>query len=330
MTTAAVGNLSAGNVASPTFKHDLYLCVNLSGESGIMGRSGGSKSGLYRSSDRETFEHIGPEHIRMYTLTSDPRERSTLYVAALDGVLRTRDGGRSWRILTSWDMTEPRSIAVDERAPDHLYAGLPDGIAVSRDRGATWQRMNDGIRRTFTQTMTVDRTRAGRVLAGTEKGIFLSEDAARSWILVRATEETTYDLRQSPHDAKHFVAVTARDGALTSRDAGRTWQTIAGLPVDRTLHNCDFDPHESGRLLVCGWGVGVMLSEDNGRTWEDRTGGLPKREVWRAKFDPDIPGRIYAAPYLAPVQVSDDRGRTWRPLQFEKALVFDLAFVPRS
>ena len=324
----AATNLGAtAEAAAP--KHDLYLCANLSGQSGVMGRSGSARSGLYRSADRENFEHLGPHHIRMYSVTYDPQEVSTLYLAALDGVLRTRDGGRSWRTLTSWDMTEPHAVAFDLHAPEHLYAGLPDGIAVSHDRGQTWQRMNDGLRRAYTQTITVDRHQMGRVLAGTEKGIFLTEDGARSWRLVQRTDKTTYDLRQSPHDPKAFFAVTSSDGAFWSGDSGRTWRRVAGIGTDRTLHNCDFDPTDARRLVYCGWGVGVQVSEDGGATWSDRTAGLPKREVWSVAVDPDMPGRLYAAPYLEALHASDDFGRTWRPLQFEKAIIFSIGFVPR-
>jgi len=316
--------------AAPEWEHDLYVCANLSGQSGVMGRTGAARSGLYRSSDRQSFEHLGPHHIRMFTVTYDPREVSTLYLGALDGVLRTRDGGRSWRILTSWDMTEPHAVAFDRQAPAHIYAGLPDGIAVSHDRGQTWMRRHEGIRRAYTQTVTIDRTRAGRVLAGTEKGIFLTEDGARTWRLVQATEKVTYDLRQSPHDAAKFFAVTSSDGALWSDDAGRSWRRVAGIPADRTLHNGEFDPADARRLVVCGWGCGVMVSEDGGRTWLDRTAGLPNREVWSVAIDPDRPGRMYAAPFLEALYVSDDFGRSWRPLFFDKAIVFSLAFVPRA
>ena len=49
-------------------RHDLHLLVNLSGPgSGIIGRAGPARSGLYRSADRATFEHVGPHHIRMFT-----------------------------------------------------------------------------------------------------------------------------------------------------------------------------------------------------------------------------------------------------------------------
>jgi hypothetical protein len=317
--------------AAPAAGHDLYLCVNLSGQgSGVMGRGGAARSGLYRFTGRQGFEHLGPHHIRMFTLTHDPREPSTLFVAALDGVLRTRDGGRTWRTLTGWDMTEPKALAFDRQAPDHLYAALPDGIAFSPDRGVTWERRHAGIRRAYTNALVVDRTRAGRLLAGTELGIYLSEDAARTWRLVQPTARVTYDLRQSPSDPRDFLAVTGRDGALRSRDGGRTWQPVPGIGRDRTLHQGLFDPTDARRLVVGGWGVGVQVSEDGGATWQDRTAGLPRREVWSVAADPDTPGRLYAAPYLDDLYVSDDLGRSWRGLALGKATVYSLVFVPRS
>ena len=83
-------------------------------------------------------------------------------------------------------------------------------------------------------------------------------------------------------------------------------------------------------MVYCGWGAGVQVSEDGGKTWVDRTAGLPKREVWKVAIDPDLPDRLYAAPYMEPLFASDDFGRTWRKLQWEKANVFDLVFVPRK
>lgn len=313
-----------------TFKYDLYLSAKLGGPGQVMGSRPPGKSGLYHSSDRQSFEHLGPHHVWMYALAADPHEPQRLFVGAMDGVLRTPDLGLTWRIMTSWDMTEPKSVACDPHERDVVYAGLPDGIAVSRDGGQTWVRRQEGIRRAYTQTITVDRTRAGRVLAGTEKGIFLTEDGARTWRLVQPTKETTYDLRQSPTEPKVFFAVTSKEGAFKSDDRGETWRSVPGIPTQHTLHNCDFDVHDPSRLVVCGWGAGVRVSEDAGKTWTDRTAGLPRREIWRVATDPDIPNRLYASPYLAPLHVSDDFGRTWRPLAFEQAIVLDLIFVPRK
>ncbi len=323
-------SLTALSSGAAELKHDLYLCVNLSGQSQVMGSRRTVPSGVYRSADRVQIEHVGFSHIRVFSLAPDVRDPDTLFIATLDGVVRGADRGRTWRIMTGWEMTEPKAIAFDPQEPNHIYAGLPDGVAVSRDRGQTWERANQGIRRGFTQTIAVDRTKAGRVLAGTEKGVYLTGNGARTWTLVQPTVRTVNDLRQSPHDPRKFFMVSTSDGAFTSHDAGRTWQNVPGIPKEHTLYNCDFDPRNAQRLVVCGWGAGVLVSEDGGTTWIDRTAGLPKREIWRVAVDPDLPERLYAAPYHDAVHVSDDFGRTWRKLFFEQAIVFDLVFVPRK
>ncbi len=327
---AAIALLAAGARAAE-LKHDLYVCANVSGLGGVMGRNGGPvRSGLFRSEDREHFEHIGPHHIRTFTVAFDPSDPARLYVGLLDGIVRTNDRMKTLRIVTGWDMQEGKSISVDPSRPEDVYAGIPDGIAVSRDRGQTWTRMNAGIRRAYTEAVLVDRAQAGRVLAGTELGIYLTEDGARTWRLVQATDKVTYALRQSPHDPKVFLAATSANGAFRSEDRGATWRRIPSVPGDRTLHTIEFDPRDPRRLVYCGWGAGVQISEDNGATWQDRTAGLPRREIWRVAVDPDLPDRLYAGPYQEPLFASDDFGRTWRPLEFGKATVFDLVFVPRK
>ena len=69
-------------------------------------------------------------------------------------------------------MTEGRDVSVDWLQPDHVYLALPDGIAVSVDAGETWQRREDGLpaRGKYTQTLEIDRTRAGHVLADLSVG----------------------------------------------------------------------------------------------------------------------------------------------------------------
>jgi hypothetical protein len=321
--------LAIAPVGAAEYRHDLYFCVNLSGQGQVMGSQTPVASGLYRSSDRQNFEHIGFNHFRTFAMTHDPRDPRALYVSVLDGVLRTPDRGRTWKRITGWEITEPKEIAFDPNAPDRIYAGLPDGIAVSPDRGRTWQRMNEGIKRSYTHSLAIDRTQAGRVLAGTELGIYLTEDAARTWRKVLPTAKVTYDIRQSPHDPRVFLAATSADGAFRSDDGGRTWQRLPGISSERTLHYAHFDFADPKRLVICGWDAGVLVSEDNGQTWKDRTAGLPNRQIWCVSPDPDVPNRLYAAPFLTPVHVSDDFGQTWRTLCFDKAIVYNLKFVPR-
>lgn len=315
-----------GWAAAPA--HDLYVCVSMS-DPFIIGSTVKRQNGIYRTSDREEIEHIGFNHPRQDALAADPRDPRTFYTAGLNGVLRTTDGGESWRIMTSWDMTEPKDVEIDPHRPDRIFLALPDGIGVSEDQGRTWRRRQEGIRRPYTQTIVADHAIAGRIVAGTELGIYASDDEAKSWIQVLRTEATVTDVQQSPHDPAHYLAATQQDGAWESRDHGRTWQRLRGLPRAHTMHNIEFDPTDPQRLAVSGWGLGLRVSEDGGRTWQDRTNGLPNANVWRVGADPDFPGRLYASCHESPIQLSDDFGRTWRPHWFEGGTVWDFTFVPR-
>lgn len=320
--------LVAGSAAAAPLAHEMYIGARLS-KSFMIGGKTEQASGLFRTGDRVNIERVGFNNPKQDGIVADPRDPNILFTVALNGVQRSLDGGRTWRIMTSWDMTEPKSIAIDPHAPDHLYIGLPDGVGVSRDRGQTWTRMNDGIKRSYTQLVIVDRTKAGRVFAGTELGLYISDDAAKTWHRAFATEQTVTDIKQSPHDPRVFLAVTQQDGAFRSADGGATWQPVTGLPSGHTLYNCDFDAHDARRWVVCGWEIGVQLSEDGGVTWSPRNTGLPNTQMWRVAFDPDLPGRLYSAPHLESVYLSDDLGRTWRRGWLDGGLIWNFTFLPR-
>lgn len=320
---------AAWSAAAPELAHDLYLCVTLEKAFYIGSRTEGS-SGIFRSPDRQDLTHVGVNHPRISAIAVDPASPGMLFAAATNGLLRTTDDGRSWRILTGWDMTELKSVAPDPHAAGNLYVALPDGIGVSRDAGLTWTRGEKGIRRKYTQVVAVDRTRAGWLIAATEKGIYRSEDGAATWTLAQAVAATVNDVKQSPHDPRVFLAATQSDGAWRSADGGRTWRPLPGVGATQTLHRIDFDPSNPRRIVLCGWGCGVLVSEDEGATFQPRNAGLPNTNVMSVACDPDLPGRLYAAPHQSAVYRSDDFGRSWRKTWFESATVWSFAFVPRA
>ncbi|MFN0168210.1 MAG: WD40/YVTN/BNR-like repeat-containing protein [Bryobacteraceae bacterium] len=306
--------------------HDLFACSHAS-----KGWAAGMKlqsSGLFFRWAEGAWTLSGGKRPNLETLDFDPRDSRVLYLAGGNGCLRSRDSGRTWVITTDERFTELRDLSVDRNAPDHIYIALPDGAAVTRDQGRTWQALDIGVARRYTKTIRVDRTRAGRVLAGTEQAILLSEDAGARWRAVASGEMFTH-LEQSPQDPRRWLATAQRGGALASEDGGQTWRQVAGVPRDRTLYNAAFDPTDPARIAVSGWDAGVLVSGDLGRTWEARNTGLPSNWVWRVAFDPDHSGRLFASVHEEAVFVSDDAGRKWRREGLDGSIVYDLVFVPR-
>ncbi|SDR85004.1 YCF48-related protein [Opitutus sp. GAS368] len=314
-------------------QHDLYLCAAFNNGSRVMGAKDGSSNGVFVRTGPDEFGHVGINYALATSVTFDPREANVFYVACLSGVLRTLDGGKSWRLVTGWDETEPKSIAVDFQEPDTVYTGLPDGIVVSRDRGQTWQRREQGLpeRGKYTQVVRADRTRRGRVLIGCESGIYLTENGAASWKRILSTADTVDDIQQSPHDPQQWIAVTQSAGALLSRDGGATWKKIDAVPSDKALYNVAFDARDPRRLVIASWSYGLLVSEDAGTTWTARNAGLPEpARVWRAAIDPDN-GEFYAAVFGHGLYASGDAGRTWRTVPgLLGASIQTFTFVPKT
>ncbi|MBP6506435.1 MAG: hypothetical protein KA257_02625 [Opitutaceae bacterium] len=322
--------LVTATVTAAAPAYDFFIIANIN-RNYVIGSKIETVNGVYQRADDGAWRHLGYNDTSLTAVAFDPRDRNVVYTSGNNGLWRTLDGGKHWRMCNSWDMTEGRDVAVDLNAPDHVYLAITDGIAVSTDRAQTLVRRENGLpaRGKYTQAIKVDRMQAGRVLAACESGIYLTEDAAMNWRCVLPTKETVNDIKQSPQDPQLWLAVTQSAGALISRDGGVTWTQLAGVPSTRALYNVTFDVTNPQRFAIASWGLGVLTSEDGGKTWTDRNAGLPEaHQVWRVGVDPS--GRLYASVFGETLFYSDNFGRDWQPDALAGSLVNYFISLPKS
>jgi len=308
----ALGIPVSHSYAEATRTHDFYICANVNRDY-VIGSKIVTLNGLFRLGSDGKWHHLGVNDTTLTALAFDPRNRNILYTTSLNGLWHSMDGGENWRMANRRDMTEGQDVITDPNSPGTVYLALTDGIAVSMDHGYTLVRRENGLpeRGKYTESLEVDRTAAGRVLAGTASGIYVTDDFGGAWRRVLPTATTVNDVRQSPHDPAHWLAVTDTHGAWESRDRGLTWNRIESLPSEKAIYNVTFDPTDPRRLAIGSWTYGVWTSEDGGRSWKKRNAGLPgPHRVWRVGVGPDT-GRLYASVYKEAVYYSDDFGRTW-------------------
>ena len=151
--------LAGATVAAPAPRPDLYLTAGVN-KGYVIGSKIVTMNGLFRRDGQGGWQHLGYNDTSIRGVAFDPRDHRVIYTAANNGCWRSLDGGETWRITTSWDMTEPLQVTVDPGAPDNLYLALPDGIGVSHDRGQTWQRGEHGLpeRGKYAQVVQVVRS----------------------------------------------------------------------------------------------------------------------------------------------------------------------------
>ena len=132
-------------------------------------------------------------------VSADPRAEHNVYAGTQGGgVLRSDDGGRTWRPsgLDGWVV---KSLAISAAAPGRVYAGTkPACLFVSEDRGETWRELT-GFRRIFSRRFWFSP--AERPFKAYVQGIALS-----------------------PKDPDLIVAGIEAGAVVRSADAGRSWQ----------------------------------------------------------------------------------------------------------
>ena len=288
-------------------------------------------SGLFRYEGMNGWRHLGWSNIRLFGLAPSAGPLQSLYMAAGNGVLRSRDGGATWRVTTGWRVTEVLDVAVDPGAPAAVYAATARGIWRSSDGAETWAQAGRGLPMpAFTAAVAVDRHRTGRILAGTEEGLFVSNDHGSQWQRADPAGVPVRDIKQSVADPDLWLAGTEKAGLLASRDGGRTWARVGEAVIQGTVYAAALDPADARRMAAGGFQSGVFISIDGGATWHATGGAIDGISVHALAFDPVASGRLWAGTVGHGIFYTDDLGATWQAAGLEGASIMDLVFVEET
>ncbi|MCC5833806.1 MAG: hypothetical protein JJU20_03650 [Opitutales bacterium] len=288
-------------------------------------------SGLFiydRHSD--SWDTIGPEILFMNSIAVDPKDPDTIFIACGNGIVRSQDGGKSWRQVTGWRESDVMRIAIDPEDSSHIYAASVWGVNVSRDGGESWENANRGLHETWSRPIVVDQRQTRRVLVGTEAGLYESKDRAREWQRVAHSPWVpVLDLQRSATDLDTWLMATEGQGVFISRDDGRKWTSVVPELAESNIYSVSIDPADPDRMIAGGWDVGVWVSSDGGKSWQGRGEGLASPNVTAVTFDALGSGRIWASTFEEGTFYSDDLGRSWQhDERLDGAYVFDLSFAP--
>lgn len=285
-------------------------------------------SGVHRYDGADEWTHMGWNLPRVRALSYDSRNPETFFLASSNGIARSRDRGKTWRMTTDWRVTEALDVCVDPSNPQHVYVATAHGIWVSKDGGETWAESHDGIARKYAQSVQVDRAQTGRVFAGTERGLYLSVNGGSHWSLIGSQDVTILDLAQSASTPQQWIAATQAHSVMLSHDNGNTWQFVQGKLARAAVYVVAIDPFDKQNLCAVTWGMGAFVSTDGGKNWNERNAGVPTNNLYATVFDANRAGRLWVATFEEGVFFSNDFGRTWQEAGMRGAIVFDMMFVP--
>jgi photosystem II stability/assembly factor-like uncharacterized protein len=202
------------------------------------------------------------------------------------------------------------------------------GLSFSHDGGESWTRLRHPLpSECNVRALRVYPDHAQRILAGTDVGLYRSEDNGVTWNKLNSPMEELqiWSLAVDPVDPD-LLFVGTRPAGFRSRDGGKTWEELAmgvnlNCPIGtpRTT-NMIVDPRDP-RTIWAGIEVdGVYKSVDGGGTWDH----LP--DLGPDPFHGDIHGlalrvgqttAVFATTPFG-IATSTDEGNSWEYHHFPK------------
>jgi photosystem II stability/assembly factor-like uncharacterized protein len=284
------------------------------------------QTGLFLSRDNgRAWDHTGWKNIRAFGVAVDPHsDGETIYIASGNGVIKTEDGGESWRLMTDWRITEVLDVRIDRVETENVYIATAYGAFRSSDGGWTWTEQNEGLLQTFLNVIRVDTENPEIIYAGGESGLYRSADRAGTWEHIGFTHMPVRAIAQSRTSPDVLFVGTEDDGIFRSNDRGKTWERLRNGLRHGTFYTISLDPTNDAVIYAGGYETGVYKSADGGNSWRRFTAGLTDLNVPAVAVHPTQNDIVFAGTNGGGLFRSVNGGRTWEKVGLHSAEIYSI------
>jgi photosystem II stability/assembly factor-like uncharacterized protein len=275
------------------------------------------------------WEKYGPAIQRISSLTHDPSDSNTVFLACGNGIVRTTNKGDSWHMVSGWRESDVLQIAIDPENRNNVYAATAWSLTVSRDGGNSWERAVEGLPEYYSKGVIIDRNNPDRILLATTTGLFESTNQAKSWERISSFPKVAaLRLRRSLSNPDYWICGSEGKGVWISHDDGHTWKAGDAGIDNANVYGVAIDPYNGMNMAAGGWTTGVHLSSDGGKSWHQAEGPLPSPNITSMVYDVNTPNRLWACTFEEGTYFTDDNGVTWTSAELDGAYVYDIGFLP--
>ncbi|MGH2372826.1 MAG: F510_1955 family glycosylhydrolase, partial [bacterium] len=219
----------------------------------------GTHGSLIRVTGGKQWRRIGPQTYDMMGFNIHPTEPNVLLTSGHPGsrdrrpnplgVEISRDAGQTWQPLAMAGLADFHAMTISRADPNRLWAWSPSGrpgLYRSLDGGRQWEYLRDPLPGGVF-ALAAHPQRADIVLAGTARGLHISEDAGLSWRLLAPSLSgipvTAVEVHPKQPRIVYAYAVHPDLGLIRSEDGGQKWSAVGFFLGPRdAVGNITLDP----------------------------------------------------------------------------------------
>lgn len=299
------------------------------------------RNGVVASNDGgQTFRasNTGYSHRQVSSLLIDSREPNVIYAAVLNdkefgGVFVSRNSGESWsQISSGLDGRDVFNLAQNEDGT--IVAGTNGGVFVLDSVSRTWRPANTIVTWKAQPQPKPRKLKSGKVIpakavppvavksvlnarvsrldvsgkrwvAATTRGVYVSNDAGKSWSGGPVFGETQFVAADSSNGT---LAAVTTNRLFVSKNDGQSWEKASMPAYVSVVYGMAYSP--DGTLWLATR-EGAFRSNDGAHTWVHALEGLPSKAVMNIVVDNRENRLLATAKDSSVVYESRDNGKSW-------------------
>ncbi len=234
----------------------------------------------------------------------DPRTRAVIYAARKNQVVKSANGGNTWKTVFLEGSNQNISALAVDTAHNKIFAGAENGrIFESLNGGDSWKTIAT-IGGKIVKLLVHPLDSRIMYVGTQEHGVFKSADGGITWTLLTALSSVsgTEVFGDLAMNTAHVLEVFygSRSGLLKSTDGGATFASISLLTPNplAKIEAIAVDPYDSNIIFYASSTV-LFTTRDGGGTWVTEALPLPKK-VARILIDPSDARTMYVGFNMIP------------------------------
>jgi photosystem II stability/assembly factor-like uncharacterized protein len=295
----------------------------------------GTTEGLWVSTDGgkpDSWRRVTSARTVINAVAVHPDRPDRVFLGVDDlGVLISVDGGETYQVSNAGFINrQVRAVVADKAERGRIYAGVifdrtNGGLFISEDGGGAWRQSTNGMGARDVYSLYQSESNSATIYAGTNNGLFRSDDRGRNWAQVKKTQvKAVAKSRKTPKLERDAL------GDLQNQ----VFAILPFTPIVSAPNSGKGDsqpaPAQSAKsswMVASTWN-GLFITEDEKKGWREikfaksinRTGGNTAAQIKVAAIvtNPKLPGAIFVGTDEG-LFVSRDNGLSFQQLALPEA-----------
>jgi photosystem II stability/assembly factor-like uncharacterized protein len=295
----------------------------------------GTTEGLWVSTDGgkpDSWRRMTSARTVINAVAVHPDRPDRVFLGVDDvGVLISVDGGETYEVSNAGFINrQVRAVAADKAERGRIYAGVifdrtNGGLFISEDGGSAWRQSTNGMGARDVYSLYQSESNPATIYAGTNNGLFRSDDRGRNWAQVKKTQvKAGAKSRKTPK--------LERDTLVDLQN--QVFAILPFTPIVSAPNSGKGDsqpapaPSATSSWMVASTWNGLFITEDEKKGWREskfakainRTGGntAAQIKVNAIVTSPKLPGAIFVGTDEG-LFVSRDNGVNFQQLALPEA-----------